>query len=243
MPYFPATLHRLPFIGIALVLTACITPTLHAAPFINPDSINVSAILPPPPKPGSEEAKYDNSYIKYSAAAATENQKLLGIAASRDSVFDYSLTLGIWFNPQVLPKTAALFREVTTETKTALQVAKNHFKRIRPGTWKETGDPEKSEGYCYPSGHTTRAYVWANLLSNALPDQKNALHHQARQKAWYRVILGRHYPSDIRAGKTYGTFLAKEFLKSPEFQCKWIAACAEMKSARAEAHPPTSFKP
>ena len=228
---------------VTILLTGAASPVLRAAPFITPDSLDVAAILPPAPVSNSAEAKADNAYIKYSNAAATENQKILGIAASRDSVFDYAQTLGIWFNPKILPKTAALFQKVTTETKSAIEIAKNHFKRIRPEMWKETGDPEKSDGYCYPSGHTTRAYVWATLLANAFPDQRKALHLQARQKAWYRVILGRHYPSDIRAGKTYGTFLAQQFLKSPGFQSEWEEACAEMKKARLEATPPSSFHP
>lgn len=227
-----------------LLLTAFPTvPSLRAEPFLDPNSIKIASVLASPPSPGSAESKTDQSYIKYSSAAATENQRFLGIAASRDSVFDYSQTLGLWFNPKVLPKTEALFRKVTSETKEAIELAKSHFKRVRPEMWKETGDPEKSEGYCYPSGHTTRAYVWANLLANALPDEKTALHKQARQKAWYRVILGRHYPSDVRAGKTYGTYLAEQFLKSPEFQKAWPSVCDEIRAARAEAQPPAGFKP
>ena len=210
--------------------------------FVNPASLDIERILPPPPLPNTQEAKIDNSYIRYAAAAATDNQILLGIAASRDSVFDYSQTLGIWFSPKVLPKTAALFSKVTEDTKIAIELAKNHFKRARPATWRQTGDTETSDGYCYPSGHTTRAYVWANLLANALPDEKKALHHQARQKAWYRVSLGRHYPSDVRAGKNYGAFLASQFLNNQEFQREWPAVCDEIRNARAEAMPPPSFK-
>jgi acid phosphatase (class A) len=237
------TLQRALTTFTVILLLGGTSSELRAKPFINSDSLDVAGILPPPPISNTAEARADNAYIKYSNAAATESQKILGIAASRDSVFDYSQTLGIWFNPKILPKTAALFQKVTTETKSAIEIAKNHFKRTRPEMWKETGDPEKSDGYCYPSGHTTRAYVWSNLLANAFPDQTKPLHLQARQKAWYRVILGRHYPSDIRAGKTYGTFLAQQFLKSPAFHCEWEAACAEMKKARTETVPPSSFQP
>lgn len=234
---------RLPVAALLLLAAFPSAPSLRAAPFLDPASIKIASILPPPPQPGSAEAKSDQSYIKYSSAAATENQRFLGIAASRDSVFDYSQTLGLWFNPKLLPKTAALFQKVTSETKEAIELAKNHYKRVRPEMWKETGDPEKSDGYCYPSGHTTRAYVWANLLANALPEERGALHKQARQKAWYRVILGRHYPSDVCAGKTYGTYLAEQFLKSPEFQKAWPAVCSEIRAARTEAQPPAGFKP
>lgn len=214
----------------------------NRTPFLDPRSLDLSAILPPPPVTGSPEARSDSSYLKFSGAAAPPIQKLLAIEASRDGVFDYSQTLGPWFNPTVLPKTAALFSEVSEETNKAIELAKNHFKRIRPDQWKETGDPDKSDGYCYPSGHTTRAYVWSTLLANAFPDQAKELHFQARQKAWYRVILGRHYPSDVRAGKTYGRYLAKQFLKNAGFQREWKDACAEMRKEWADAIAPASFK-
>jgi acid phosphatase (class A) len=216
---------------------------VNHAPFIDRRTIDLPAVLPPPPASGSREARSDSSYIKFSGAAAPANQKLLAVAASRDSVFDYAQTLGPWFNPAVLPKTAALFAKVTDETNRAIDLAKNHYKRVRPVQWKETGDPEKGGGYCYPSGHTTRAYVWADLLSAAIPDERRALHLQARQKAWYRVVLGRHYPSDVRAGKTYGSYLAGQFLKSTAFEREWSGVCQEISTVRHEATPPSSFHP
>lgn len=209
---------------------------LQAAPFIVPKNLDIPSILPPPPSSGSEEYRIDTGFLKNARATATQEQIDRGNKASHDSVFDFSETLGAWFNPQDLPKTAALFEKVTDESKEAIERAKHYFARTRPESWKESGDKEKSNGYAYPSGHTTRAFVWANLLANAFPKETASLHKQARQKAWYRVILGRHFPADVRAGKLYGQFLAKEFLKSPEFLGQWPEACKEMRDARKAAH-------
>lgn len=222
-----------------LVLTAS-PAILRATPFIDPASIAIDAILPPPPAPGSDRYKMDMGFLKNARATATRKQMARGIKASHDSVFDYSETLGPWFNARNLPLSAALFKEVTAESKVAIERAKQHFARTRPETWKETGDPEKSNGYAYPSGHTTRAYVWATLLVNALPEYKKSLHLQARQKAWYRVILGRHFPADIHAGKLYGDYLGQQFLKSAEFQKEWPAVVKEIGEALQQStdHPP-----
>ena len=217
------------------VLTASMHP-LAAAPFLNTGSIPVASILRPPPEPGTPEYRADISFLKNARATATKKQKFRGIIASHDGVFDYAQTLGPWFNAKELPVTAALFGQITSETKEAIELAKTFFARTRPETWKETGDPEKSNGYAYPSGHTTRAFVWADLLADAMPDMRKALHLQARQKAWYRVILGRHFPDDVHAGKLYGTYLATQFLKSPEFQKEWPAAVAEIKRVRKQSH-------
>jgi len=224
---------------MALLLAAAV-PSSQAKPFIDPSSYDIKAILPPPPAPGSEQYRIDTGFLKNARAASTQEQIDRGNKASHDSVFDYSETLGDWFNAKDLPKTAALFGEVTSETKEAIELAKHYFNRTRPESWKESGDLEKSGGYAYPSGHTTRAFVWANLLADAFPDQRKALHKQARQKAWYRVILGRHFPADVRAGKLYGQFLAKEFLKSPGFQRRWPDVLSEMRAALKSStdHPP-----
>lgn len=223
------------FTVAALAFLAAAMPQLASAPFLNTGSIPVASILRPPPQPGTPEYRADVSFLKNARATATKKQLLRGVIASHDGVFDYAQTLGPWFNAKNLPVTAALFTQITSETKEAIELAKTYFARTRPETWKETGDPEKSNGYAYPSGHTTRAFVWADLLADALPDMRKPLHLQARQKAWYRVILGRHFPDDVHAGKLYGTYLAAQFLKSPEFQKEWPAAVAELKRARKQS--------
>jgi len=218
--------------ALVLALSFFWQPVAGAAAFIHPASINLSAVIPPAPQPGTEEYRIDTGYLKDARSTSTQSQIDQAKTASHDSVFDYADTLGSWFNNRNLPKTAALFTKVDKETKESIELAKHHFERARPLSWHETGDQEKSNGYSYPSGHTTRAFVWAELLSNAFPDRTAQLHRQARQKSWYRVILGRHYPADVRAGKLYGKFLAGEFLKSPDFQKRWSAACEEMHSVR-----------
>jgi acid phosphatase (class A) len=219
----------------AFVLLTAFSQFLSAEPFLNIETIPVASVLQPPPQTGTPEYRADLSFLKNARATATKKQLLRGIVASHDGVFDYSQTLGPWFNAKNLPVTAALFGQITSETKDAIELAKTFFTRTRPESWKETGDPEKSNGYAYPSGHTTRAFVWADLLADAMPDMKQALHLQARQKAWYRVILGRHFPADVHAGKLYGTYLAAQFLKSPEFQKEWPAAVAEITRVRKKS--------
>jgi len=223
-------------LSAALTLCVALPAGTQAAPYIHPKSFDIPGLLPPPPVPGSEQYRIDTGFLKNARATATQEQIDRGNKASHDSVFDYSETLGDWFNAKDLPETAALFKEVTSESKEAIDLAKNYFARNRPLSWKESGDHEKSVGYAYPSGHTTRAFVWANLLAAAFPQETKALHRQARQKAWYRVILGRHFPADVRAGKLYGQFLAKQFLKNPGFLAKWSEACEEMHAARKAAH-------
>ena len=222
-------------VAISLTLGFALNLEAKAASYIDPASYDISAIIPPPPKPGSEQYKMDTGYLKNARATSTKGQIDRAMTASHDSVFDYSDALGSWFNSRELPITTKLFDQVTNQTKTAIQIAKQHFGRERPIYWLLTGDKEKSNGFSYPSGHTTRAFVWAILLSDAFPDMSKELHNQARVKAWNRVILGRHFPADVRAGKIYGKYLAAKFLKNPDFKKQWVLACQEMRAARKKA--------
>jgi len=219
---------------IALTFSLSLLPSAKAA-FIDPAGYNIESIIPAPPQPGTEQYRIDTGFLKDARATSTQGQIDRAMTASHDSVWDYAESLGSWLNSRDLPKTTALFKEVDQETKQAIEIAKHYFTRSRPLYWRETGDPEKSNGYSYPSGHTTRAFVWAVLLSDAFPDMTKEIHRQAREKAWYRVILGRHFPADVRAGKIYGKFLAQQFLKSPEFQKEWPDVVAEMRAARKKA--------
>jgi len=59
----------------------------------------------------------------------------------------------------------------------------------------------------YPSGHTTEAFVFANILSKLHPEHKESFFKLAELISLSRVVLGLHYPSDNDAGKTLAEFI------------------------------------
>ena len=59
----------------------------------------------------------------------------------------------------------------------------------------------------YPSGHTTEAFVIANILSKLHPEHKESFFKLAELISLSRVVLGLHYPSDSEAGKTLAEFI------------------------------------
>ena len=97
-----------------------------------------------------------------------------------------------------------------------------------------------ASGYSYPSGHSTRAFLWEALLAKVFPSDQRALENQAERKAWNRVILGRHYPADVYAGKFFGIYLAQKLLENPAFQKEWPAIEAEMKAC-VGVNPPVAI--
>lgn len=188
--------------------------------FLNITALNVTEVLPEPPHNDSSQHK-DLFFLKEALATRTKQQVVRAEEASTDSVFDFEKAIGSDFNENNLPITALLFKKVTHDTKVAIVAAKGIFQRKRPFSWKDANGALAKNGYAYPSGHTTRAFVWETLLLDLFPQKEREIKQEARQKAWNRVLLGRHYPDDVYGGEIYGRYLAQEFLKNPKFQEEW----------------------
>ena len=70
----------------------------------------------------------------------------------------------------------------------------------------------------YPSGHAIRAIVYARLLAEIFPDDKQALMDLARQIGYGRVTAGVHYPIDVSFGQKLGDAFADVVVQQPAFK-------------------------
>ncbi len=217
----------------ALVLALAVRLPAAYLPPGTPDAI---ALLAPPPAAGSAEDKFDleGTYTVYTSATPAEIA--LGKDENKLTIFHYAPAIGAWFVPGKFPKTEALFKEVEAEAKAVTDNAKNHWKRPRPYHLDPVRFPHSIEHespthYSYPSGHSTRGTVFTLLLAELFPDKREAILAKGRETGWLRVQGGVHYPTDIYAGRVLGQELARDFLRSPEFQADLAAAKAELNSA------------
>lgn len=210
----------------------------------------LQAVLAPPSPPGSAEDRADRAVTEQAYATRSESDNALSRAEESFDVFAFSRVLGPDFDAAKLPRTAALFAEVQKETAKAVKEAKNHWQRERPCPLDACRkDPEgaekelKKKSYGYPSGHSTRATVFAILLAQALPARTDALDGYARDVGWRRVVRGVHTPQDIYAGRVFGQALAAAFLAQPALRhdldkaAKELAAAGLAVSAKAAAAP------
>jgi acid phosphatase (class A) len=64
----------------------------------------------------------------------------------------------------------------------------------------------------------------ALVLGNIAPEHSEALMKCAEQYANYRVIMGRHWKSDIDAGKTLAITVFSKEIVTPEYQQQLLKA-------------------
>ena len=70
------------------------------------------------------------------------------------------------------------------------------------------------------------------LLAELFPEKREAILEYGRSIGWYRVIMGKHFPTDIYAGRVLGRAVVRELMKSPAFQRDFAAAKAEVQAAK-----------
>ena len=194
-------------------------------------------LLSPPPADGSARQKAELDELRAIQASRTPGR--LSLAAWDDVHEDASLyapTLGLKFDPAVLPRTAKLLAIVDNDQEVAAKAAKAAFHRHRPWIFDaslvgcprgDKPDPLTS----YPSGHATTGYSIGVVLAALIPDKAADIMARASEYADSRLVCGVHFRSDVAAGQTLGTAVAVMLLKDPALQPQIEAAKAELKAA------------
>ena len=111
---------------------------------------------------------------------------------------------------------------------------KDYFKITRPYLVDENVQMfiSPSKGYCYPSGHSTGAYIYGNVMSLLMPENTQKFLDYANQISWHRVQVGMHYPQDLIGGKQLATLLIGGLSQNQEFQADLKKARDELRNAR-----------
>ena len=212
--------------------------TASAPRYLKPDSINVRELLPNPPADGSQENVLEYETLKRAVATASDADKARTQREIDMDVFVFDDVLGSWFNAKNCPHAAALFKQAATDARYFSAQGKNFWDRHRPSPREGFSplypDPDPKVR-SYPSGHSTRGTVWAELLAEMYPAQRDALLARGRQIGYDRMIAGVHYPTDIYGGRTIGHAAARLLLQNVAFRAELDQVKAEMDEAKAKS--------
>jgi acid phosphatase (class A) len=191
-------------------------------------------LLPPPPAPGSAEELADLASVRAVSKARTPEEEARAV---KDASLSFTLFVdatGPVFDLAKLPKTDALLQKVKKEVGETVDIPKDHWKRARPYVSDPTilfGRPERS--LSYPSGHSMRGMLYALVIAELFPDKKEEIIDIGLHIGWGRVLIGKHYPTDVFAGRVLAIATMRELLANGDFQRDLAAAKTEVEAARA----------
>ena len=224
-----------PIISLCLLLLLA-APLFAEGRYLAPGHPDGMAFLAPPPAAGSAEEAADLASARAVFQGRTPAEEARAIKDASLSIFLFTPAIGPCFQAGKLPKTEALFQQVREEIGEVINIPKNQWKRRRPYEMDEQlvfGRPEKSFGY--PSGHATRGTVQALLVAELFPERKEAILAIGRDIGWDRVLIGKHFPTDIYAGRVLARAIVRELLASPAFQHDLAEAKAEVQAAQRQS--------
>ncbi len=190
-----------------------------------------------PPSLTSGAFAYDFYYYQWGReqrdSADVSAQALSDEAAKLYSVYGESNCIGINLTPETTPEIILLCERAVTDVSKANTAVKNKYQRVRPfATFKEESlkpwtDDEEAKTLSYPSGHSSRGYMYALALCTVAPQYTTQIMTRAQAYALNRVICGHHWKSDTDASLLLAATMFANVVCTDEYQ-------AQLKKARAE---------
>jgi acid phosphatase (class A) len=205
-----------------------------------PDS---TALLPPPPAPGSTDEARDIEGSK--AALALHGGARWALATADADVFTarataaFSCALGIAISPQTTPLTDKLLHRTFADFGLAGNGAKRKYQRARP--FMVNGQPQCTPDFdavlrhdgSYPSGHSAIGMGWGLVLAEAAPARATQLVARGLAFGDSRRVCNVHWLSDVEAGRTVAATVFAQLNADPAFRADLDAARAELAGAKA----------
>jgi acid phosphatase (class A) len=166
--------------------------------------------------------KEDAEAVKQAAGNAPPGSRAYLHASTQEalSVNVVNGVLGPWFQIQTFPVTSNLLQNAFEDTWLAAHRAKDIHFRHRPDPLIPTSS--------YPSAHAAEGAVLAAILLQLDPQCQPALDTLTKDIGRNRLILQKHYPSDVKAGQALGTWLADKIQQSEKFRNELEVARQEL---------------
>ncbi len=176
--------------------------------------------LAQPPQKGSDQQKADEEELlklQESRSQADCDQAKFEVLVSLQNFF------GVPNGPVPEPtvkKLAPFFEQLRNDGDYFIQRLKIDYPRQRPFLYLSSLNPcvPKEVTGAYPSGHAVLSKLFALVLADIFPKQKEVLETRAQAIADHRILSGMHHRSDVDAGRRLATLVYEELRKSPKYQ-------------------------
>ncbi|MEP9361248.1 phosphatase PAP2 family protein [Sphingomonas sp. KR3-1] len=238
----------------AIVAAAAATALAADKPggYLSAGEFDVTQVLEPAPRAGDPRYETDRKIFRATRALIGSDRWAL---ATRDVELntpallrDFSCAVGTDLTPENAPRLVRLLVRAGTDTAAQSGHAKDVYKRGRPFTidrgqicqpQSELFDKQANRmSYDYPSGHTTRGWTYALVLTAAAPDRAQAILQRGRAYGDSRFICGAHNESAVEAGFLSASATMALVSTKPDYQADLAAARAELDAVRASGSKP-----
>jgi len=214
------------------ILSACSSHYPYSTNYVSTEQVKPDVIAAPPAQYSKEYWNEINEIIALQANVTPEKRKQIEdeIIVSPEMVLVKAL--GTDFNQVNLPKTYNLLKRVGSDNWRITDTIKEYWGTDRPWIVNERVQilVPPIYSHAYPSGHTSAAYVWAEVMAQLAPCQRGTLFARAEEVAQNRKIAGAHFGYDLASGRVVASRVVAIATQSPQYQKDFAEAQAELKA-------------
>lgn len=203
---------------------------------------NSLTLLPPPPAVPSvffdaDKAAYE-SVVNIDSTDPQRYQQAIADASLAPGHLDktFSQSTGIELSEENTPILDNLIKRVEADAAKSTVLAKDYYKRDRPfmyfdsSTCKPEGDEDLRSNGSYPSGHSSRGWAVALLLSEIIPQNQDLILKRGYEYGQSRVICRAHWQSDVNAARLMAAATIARLHANKDFLDELNLAKAEAKN-------------
>lgn len=203
---------------------------------------DTTAILPPPPRPGSAEAALDRAVYLQTRKLKDSPRWVLATSDAVETpqalLSDFGCALGLALDADNAPALLHLLTRAHRDAGHVTTLPKDVYKRPRPFIGNDEPicvprDKWLAASGSYPSGHTTASWAFGLILAELAPDRTAPLLARARAYGESRVVCGVHNLSDVEEGRDNGAALVAALHGDAQFRADLEAARTELAGLRA----------
>jgi len=249
--------------GLVALLAACSTladsmPAVDSAAtetpsrrgYLYPEQIpDGLALIPPPPAPGSVQARLDEAVaaeaIALNGSARFQQARLdseMGFPASANH---FACAIGMAVDEEHMPTLYHLLQRAQYDAGgQSTRTAKAHYQRPRPFMVNgapvctpEWEDALRANG-SYPSGHTATGWAMALILAELIPERATPILKRGRSYGHSRLVCNVHWHSDVQQGQMLGAATVAALHANADFARDLAEAKREIATARSLNLPP-----
>lgn len=202
--------------------------------FLPPDPAPLIALLEAPPAADSAATRAELDELLAVQNSRTAADVAAARADRKTEIARFYGALGFGDRRPELPHVEALAELVEDDVRIHVRAVKNHHRRLRPYEVEPRLQPcidNVRVDLSYPSGHAAFGWAMAGLLSDLVPERKQALETRAAEFAWQRAVCGVHFPSDLAAGKKAAEWVLGSLRLNQGYSVAATEASVELRAA------------
>lgn len=204
--------------------------------WLEPGKLDIASVIGLPPAQNSPEQRAEFEQVLQITSTRTPEREKAAIADQYQTLARFLDGIDHSYVENAQREMRLLFREAQIELAITMLSVRRLTNRQRPfAVWNKVRvkpcPGARPDGSSFPAGHAATAALYAELLTQAVPEMASRFEDRLKTYGESRLVCGFHYPTDLVAGDKAGRVIAKALLADTAFKARFDETVPEIRKA------------